>query len=571
MQELTLNFFGEEAKIENQKDLPSLKAKISEKYLISPSDVNEIILYYIKENKKIYIINGNDFSKFKESNNGVIFLDINQNSKLYIDNVSKIKNETTEKEKDQKDLNELLEKYKDFSEKKKEKEIYYYNKQNQIMKEIKDRRDQLVREKHKAMSKVYEEDEEYIKKIYLLQRKLDIPTTVRIPKEIKKQEEERINQEAKKKQEELRIQSRIKREKEQKDKEERRKKYFEHVQQLIEEDKKKKAIERFEKLKSSIKPLNSKKDFFPHMSLRKIEEEKRKAAFKYKAIAAATAAPFIAAKNKQNNNSEKKLIISNEIIKQENKIDTVPVFTQVNKILNNTVEQVKQVAIDHITKDSPKKEDKEKEKEKKIQIEKIKKITKEAVKEINRLTKLVIDQSNALIEKINNPECNNLLSNDDNIILKGSKKENEKAKKKEGIHFHVTCDGCKMDPIRGNRYKCKQCPNFDFCEKCYEKNKEAHGHEFTKIERPKNTQRMGHKKKDYAGRGILHKGVRCEGCGLEPMVGWRFKCSICDDYNLCENCEERIGSQHNHPLIKLYYSMMQNTFDDYYLKMNNYE
>ena len=128
-----------------------------------------------------------------------------------------------------------------------------------------------------------------------------------------------------------------------------------------------------------------------------------------------------------------------------------------------------------------------------------------------------------------------------------------------------------MNPIRGNRYKCKKCLNFDFCQNCYEKDKENHGHEFTKIEKPKNTKRMGHKKKDYCGRGIVHRGVRCEGCGLEPLVGWRFKCSICDDYNLCENCEESIGCKHSHPLIKIYYSSMLKDFDDYYLKLNNYE
>ena len=574
MEEVTLNFFGEEAKIEKQKDLPSLKSKISEKYLISPSDVNEIILYYVKDSKKVYIINGNDYSAFKESSNGVIFLDINQNSKLYLDNALKIKNETSEKEKDQKELNELLEKYKDFSEKKKEKEIYYYNKQNEIMKEIKERRAQLVKTQHKELSKVYEQDEEYIKKIYLLQRKLSIPTTVRIPKEIKKQEEERINQEEKKKQEEIRIQSRIKREKEQKEREERRKKYQEHVQKQIEEDKKKKEIERLNKLKSSQRQLTCKQDFFPHISLRKIEEEKRKAAFKCKTIAATTAASFINAKKKnQNNKVEEKLIISNEIKEQNNKINTVPVFTKVNEILNKTVDEVKQVAIEHITKEPPKKEEdaKEKEKEKKAQIEKIKKITRDTVKEINMLTKLVIEQSNALIEKINNPDCNNLSSNDDNIILKSSKKENEKNKKKEGIHFHVSCDGCKMDPIRGNRYKCKTCPNFDFCEKCYEKNKEVHGHEFRKIERPSNTRRMGHKNTAYAGRGIVHRDIRCEGCGLEPLVGWRFKCIICDDYNLCENCEERLHTRHNHPLLKIYYRAQEEKFNDYYLKMNNYE
>ena len=60
-----------------------------------------------------------------------------------------------------------------------------------------------------------------------------------------------------------------------------------------------------------------------------------------------------------------------------------------------------------------------------------------------------------------------------------------KFEKKE-IHHFVICDGCKMAPIIGKRYKCKECKDFDFCEKCYEKNKltHGHGHEFNHIEKP---------------------------------------------------------------------------------------
>ena len=115
MTNITLNFFGEEATIETPKDIPSLRGKICEKYLLSTSDAAEIILYYINDNKKIYIINGNDFSKFKESKISKIFLDINQNSKLYLDNVSQLEDE---KQKGQKKLNELNQKFKQFSERK---------------------------------------------------------------------------------------------------------------------------------------------------------------------------------------------------------------------------------------------------------------------------------------------------------------------------------------------------------------------------------------------------------------------------------------------------------------------
>ena len=61
----------------------------------------------------------------------------------------------------------------------------------------------------------------------------------------------------------------------------------------------------------------------------------------------------------------------------------------------------------------------------------------------------------------------------------------------------------------------------------------------------------------------------CDGCGMLPMTGWRYKCSICDDYNLCENCEARIC--HNHPFIKITSSLMLDKFNENYLKLNTYE
>jgi len=52
------------------------------------------------------------------------------------------------------------------------------------------------------------------------------------------------------------------------------------------------------------------------------------------------------------------------------------------------------------------------------------------------------------------------------------------------IHSKVSCDGCKMSPIIGNRYKCTICENFDYCESCEEKNSENHKHPFLKIRKP---------------------------------------------------------------------------------------
>ena len=131
--------------------------------------------------------------------------------------------------------------------------------------------------------------------------------------------------------------------------------------------------------------------------------------------------------------------------------------------------------------------------------------------------------------------------------------------------------GAKLSPLRGNRYKCKICKDFDFCEECYKKSKESHGHDFLIIEHPKCRNRLGHPNKKYCQRGIVHSKIMCDGCGMLPITGWRYKCSICDDYNLCENCEERIWGNHNHPFLKLTYSLMWNKFNENYLKLNSYE
>ena len=39
----------------------------------------------------------------------------------------------------------------------------------------------------------------------------------------------------------------------------------------------------------------------------------------------------------------------------------------------------------------------------------------------------------------------------------------------EKIHQGIECDGCGMNPIRGPRFKCLDCPDYDICEDCYSK------------------------------------------------------------------------------------------------------
>lgn len=46
----------------------------------------------------------------------------------------------------------------------------------------------------------------------------------------------------------------------------------------------------------------------------------------------------------------------------------------------------------------------------------------------------------------------------------------------------------------------------------------------------------------------VHSGVSCNVCGVFPIVGVRYKCTQCYDYDLCSNCEN--NEAHSHPLIK---------------------
>ena len=516
MEKIDLNFFGEQVTIDNPNDLTVLRKKISEKYSLSSSDAAEIILFYIKDSKKIYIINENDLNIFKQLKTPTIFLDVNQNSKLYLDNLPQTKNEKEEiidVEKTKKEIEELKAKSEEILQKQREKRKLYEDKRREIIlqkNELEKMDEELSLECAVDMEEFSDKRGEINKKIEELKKKI--------------------------------------------------------------EPKKEEIILKDSQPKKKTFMGRSGQNNFPYNkeAMRKNEEARKKF---YEKVKVAKEKRIIERKALE----EKKLLEEkNEMILENLKTnipDAIPIFSKVNTVLNKTVLKVKELAREKVmTKEekeiSKKEEDlkKEKEKHKKEQTEKIQKITRDAVNEINNLTKLVIEQANSLIERINNPELYKSQSSDD-ILLRAAPKIVKKEKPE--IHYNVICDGCKVTPLRGNRYKCKKCKDFDFCENCYKKNKESHGHDFKVIEHPYCRNRLGHPNTKYCQRGIVHSNVMCDGCGMLPIKGWRYKCSICDDYNLCENCEEK--SRHNHPFLKITYSSLLNKFNENYIKLNTYE
>jgi len=52
--------------------------------------------------------------------------------------------------------------------------------------------------------------------------------------------------------------------------------------------------------------------------------------------------------------------------------------------------------------------------------------------------------------------------------------------RENAVHKNVICNKCKCSPIVGNRYRCRECYNFDYCEICMRVYQDSHLHEFDK-------------------------------------------------------------------------------------------
>ena len=53
-----------------------------------------------------------------------------------------------------------------------------------------------------------------------------------------------------------------------------------------------------------------------------------------------------------------------------------------------------------------------------------------------------------------------------------------------------------------------------------------------------------------ANKKVFHSGVICKGC-KDSIIGVRYKCTICEDFDYCEKCEKKDKGNHGHPLLKI--------------------
>lgn len=90
-----------------------------------------------------------------------------------------------------------------------------------------------------------------------------------------------------------------------------------------------------------------------------------------------------------------------------------------------------------------------------------KKCKKEKVKGIPR--KALKNLINNELEKQARDVFKQLLKSDDLPTVE------QAAENLDAVHEGVTCDGCEEGPIRGLRFKCSVCKNFDYCATCEER------------------------------------------------------------------------------------------------------
>lgn len=117
----------------------------------------------------------------------------------------------------------------------------------------------------------------------------------------------------------------------------------------------------------------------------------------------------------------------------------------------------------------------------------------------------------------------------------------------EVIHLGFHCNRCKCSPLKGIRYKCNMCEDYDLCEICFRRTKTAHvdghheNHVMSAINRPTHSKFRNESNETFSEDLFLERDVastfKCVICIMVPMKAVAMSCS--KNHIMCSQCFQR--------------------------------
>ncbi|PKK59466.1 hypothetical protein RhiirC2_857328 [Rhizophagus irregularis] len=121
------------------------------------------------------------------------------------------------------------------------------------------------------------------------------------------------------------------------------------------------------------------------------------------------------------------------------------------------------------------------------------------------------------------------------------------------LHYGVKCDCCNYT-IRGIRWRCTSCDDYDLCQDCKPKS-EIHCHPDDHAFQPEPHSSTSSRAPQFA----VHHGIVCDNCN-KTIHGMRWKCTFCQNYDLCQDCKSNI---HDHPNNHMFQPFVYPSIDNY--------
>ena len=504
MKSLTLNFYSEKQIIPAKKDLSSLKKSISMQYNLSLSDVDEIEISYIVNNIKKTIKTEIDYKTFLHSRITELNLEIKESSKLY---KNSLKDLQQKKKEDIIKLNTLRH-LKEENKKKQEKESQELKKQlddlNNQIKVINQQKLDYVKSIKKIMRGPRNKEKELSTKITKLGNEIQAPLVFNFTEG-----------------NELPVKGET----------EKEKKYLELIQQntdciKVQEqlysiprknmaglDKKIKEINKqcFEIIKSSQKKMTQlkKEERILIMDIIKLQKnlglvvELKKPMIKtgFYIPERLQLKPL----NKDKEEDTKKPLMKEIKLKSKNIPNELILPTQNPKPKNQKL---------------------------------LRKNIRKKIAHLKIKTKKKLTKTNSKIESLieQSEENESELTSEEKLFLSQTKQENTKAKKEidEWLEFILS--------------HTKELIS------SYEQRNEMNIEKLKQIEKKLGNFKKGEtliKSEENKGKENANHEVYCNQC-KENIVGIRYKCLVCEEFNFCEKCEDKFKDEHAHPMLKIY-------------------